>query len=41
MINYVDDTVERLVMDVAHPKPTILRFILGGKDLDIYPGFNG
>jgi hypothetical protein len=26
---------------VTHPKPTFLRFVLGGNDLKIYPGFNG
>lgn len=41
LVNYVDNTVERLEFDVTHPVPTYLRFILGGTDKGNYPGFNG
>lgn len=28
-------------MSVSHPKTSFLRFILGGRDANRYPGFNG
>jgi hypothetical protein len=32
--------MQRIAMDVTHPIPTKLKFILGGRHLS-YPGFNG
>jgi hypothetical protein len=38
---YGTDTPNRIQMNVKHPETDYLRFILGGKDANRYPGFNG
>jgi hypothetical protein len=40
-IKYATDEAKRIQFDVTHPPTNYLRFILGGKDQDRYPGFNG
>lgn len=40
-IVYANKEAKTLVLDVEHQSPKKLRFILGGNDLKLYPGFNG
>jgi hypothetical protein len=41
MLKYAGQNIERVEMNAVHPVPKFLRYILGGVDLKIYPGFNG
>jgi hypothetical protein len=40
-VKYGNGESKKISMSVTHPKTNFLRFILGGKDADRFPGFNG
>jgi hypothetical protein len=40
-IKYGTSDVQRVEIAVTHNSPKFLRFLLGGNDLGVYPGFNG
>ena len=41
MVSFDGKDNKAIEFKVSHPAPEFLRFILGGSDLNAYPGFNG